>query len=205
MQNVQHLKELLVKTIHFLHAQGWAPATSSNYSFRENGEVNFYISESGIDKGEFSVENFLYVTPYGKPINDERRPSAETGLHSSIYQLYPDAHCILHTHTVLNTIISQFFLQQKALFLADYEILKGFSGVKTHEVNIKIPIFENTQDIPALAKEVEAYAETEQIWAFLIAGHGMYTWGSTIAEAKRHVEVVEFLLECEYRKLLLRR
>ncbi|MBK7873521.1 MAG: methylthioribulose 1-phosphate dehydratase [Saprospiraceae bacterium] len=205
MQNIQHLKEEFVKTIHFLHAQGWAPATSSNYSFRENGEVNFYISESGIDKGEFAVENFLYVTPDGKPIDDERRPSAETGLHSSIYQLYPEAHCILHTHTVLNTIISQFFLQQKALFLADYEILKGFSGVKTHEVNIKIPIFENTQDIPALAKEVEVYAENEQMWAFLIAGHGMYTWGSTIAEAKRHVEVVEFLLECEYRKLLLRR
>lgn len=205
MQSIQQLKEVLVDTIHFLHAQGWAPATSSNYSFRESGEQNFYISESGIDKGEFSTKNFLHVTPEGQPIEDERRPSAETGLHCSIYKLYPEAHCILHTHTVLNTIVSQVFLPQKALFLADYEILKGFSGVKTHQINVKIPIFENTQDIPALAKEAETYAQNEEMRAFLIAGHGMYTWGATIAEAKRHVEVVEFLLECEYRKLLLRR
>ncbi len=205
MQNVLILKEQLVQTIRFLHAQGWAPATSSNYSFRVSSEQNFYISESGIDKGAFSIENFLYVTPEGQPIDDERRPSAETGLHSSIYKLYPDTHCILHTHSVLNTIVSQLFLQQKALFLADYEILKGFSGVKTHQINIKIPIFENTQDIPALAKAVEVYAENEEMRAFLIAGHGMYTWGTTIAEARRHVEVVEFLLECEYRKLLLKK
>lgn len=200
---MQVSKEQLIKAIHFLHAQGWAPATSSNYSFRQSGESNFYISESGIDKGEFSVENFLFVNAQGEPLNDSRKPSAETALHCSIYQLFPDAHCVLHTHTILNTILSQHFLAQKALILANYEILKGFSGIKTHQVFVEIPIFDNTQDIPALARTVENYAAEHELRAFLIAGHGMYTWGNTIAEAKRHVEVVEFLLECEYRKLLL--
>ena len=199
MQYKQHL----VQVIHFLHAQGWAPATSSNYSFRETDEANFYISESGIDKGEFTVENFLLVNSEGLPIEDARKPSAETALHCSIYKLFPEAHCILHTHTILNTILSQHFLSQKALILANYEILKGLDGIKTHEVIVEIPIFDNTQDIPTLAKEMQRYATTQALRAFLIAGHGMYTWGTTIAEAKRHVEVVEFLLECEYRKLLL--
>jgi methylthioribulose-1-phosphate dehydratase len=200
---MQALKAQLVQVIQFLHARGWAPATSSNYSFRESGESNFYISESGIDKGAFKIENFLLVNSAGQAIADSRKPSAETALHSSIYQLFPDAHCVLHTHTILNTILSQHFLSQKALILANYEILKGFSGIQTHQVFVEIPIFDNTQDIPALAKLVEAYAEHQSLYAFLIAGHGMYTWGNTIAEAKRHVEVVEFLLECEYRKLLL--
>jgi|GEM_PF-6747725 len=31
---------------------------------------------------------------------------------------------------------------------------------------------------------------------FLLAGHGLYGWGSSIAEAKRHIEVFEFLMEC---------
>ncbi|MFN7119721.1 MAG: methylthioribulose 1-phosphate dehydratase [Saprospiraceae bacterium] len=208
---MQNLKQQLVEVIHFLHAKGWAPATSSNYSFREAGESNFYISESGIDKGDFSIDNFLYVNKEGQPIESPsplggRRkglPSAETALHCIIYQLFPDSQCVLHTHTVLNTILSQHFLPQKALILANYEILKGFAGIKTHQVFVEIPIFDNTQDIPQLAKEVEQYAQSQDLRAFLIAGHGMYTWGSTIAEAKRHVEVVEFLLECEYRKLLL--
>lgn len=202
---MQASKTQLVQVIHFLHAKGWAPATSSNYSFRESGETNFYISESGIDKGEFAVENFLLVNAAGQPVNDSRKPSAETALHCAIYKLFPDAHCILHTHTILNTILSQHFLSQKALILANYEILKGFAGIKTHQVFVEIPIFDNTQDIPQLAQEVEQYAQTQELRAFLLAGHGMYTWGSTIAEAKRHVEVVEFLLECEYRKLLLKK
>lgn len=203
---MQSLKAQLVSVVHFLHAKGWAPATSSNYSFREQGERNFYISESGIDKGVFGEENFLHVTPEGAPIDDERRPSAETALHSVIYQMYPEVHCVLHTHTVLNTILSEQFLAQGVLFLANYEILKGFEGIKTHEIQVKIPIFENTQNIPLLARAVETYAQgNPAMRAFFIAGHGMYTWGSTIADAKRHVEVVEFLLECEYRKLLLRR
>ena len=204
---MQHLKEQLVSVIRFLHAQGWAPATSSNYSFREAGERNFFISQSGMDKGAFSTENFIHVTPQGKPIDDERRrPSAETALHSVVYQLYAEVHCVLHTHSVLNTILSERYLAQGALYLANYEILKGFAGVKSHEIQVKLPIFENTQNIPLLAKAVETYArENREMQAFLIAGHGMYTWGSTIAEARRHVEVVEFLLECEYRKLLLRR
>jgi methylthioribulose-1-phosphate dehydratase len=208
---MQDSKHHLVRVIHFLHAQGWAPATSSNYSFRQPGETNFYISESGIDKGEFTADHFLYVNADGQPASqssppggtERGRPSAETALHCSIYKIFPDVHCVLHTHTVFNTILSQHFLPQKALILANYEILKGFSGIKTHQVFVEMPIFDNTQDIPALAKEVEMYAQNHELRAFLLAGHGMYTWGSTIAEAKRHVEVLEFLLECEYRKLLL--
>jgi methylthioribulose-1-phosphate dehydratase len=30
---------------------------------------------------------------------------------------------------------------------------------------------------------------------FLISGHGLYTWGQSIAEAERHVEILEFLFE----------
>jgi methylthioribulose-1-phosphate dehydratase len=192
----------MVKTIHFLYARGWAPATSSNYSFRIAEENEFYVSESGIDKGEFAANHFLKVSAFGIPIADVRKPSAETALHSTIYELFPHVHCVLHTHTVLNTILSQYFANDKCIQLKNYEILKGFEGIKTHEVSLKLPIFDNTQNISVLANQVSEYAkQNSDIKAFLITGHGMYTWGSTIADAKRHVEVIEFLLECEYKKL----
>jgi methylthioribulose-1-phosphate dehydratase len=28
-----------------------------------------------------------------------------------------------------------------------------------------------------------------------MAGHGLYTWGADLAEARRHIEVLEFLME----------
>jgi len=195
----------LVKAIHFLHQKGWAPATSSNYSYRETGQSDFFVSQSGLDKGDFAEQHFLQVDSSGNPVNDSRKPSAETLLHCAVYKLFPEVHCVLHTHTVLNTVVSQLLQEQTYIELKDYEILKGFSGIKTHEVSVKIPIFANTQDIAALSIELAEFVRKSdsELRAFLIAGHGMYTWGATVADAKRHVEVVEFLLECEYLKIKL--
>ena len=37
---------------------------------------------------------------------------------------------------------------------------------------------------------------------FLIRGHGLYAWGRDIAEARRHVEGLEFLLSCLWQQAL---
>jgi len=34
----------------------------------------------------------------------------------------------------------------------------------------------------------------------LVAGHGLYTWGQDLAEARRHLEVLEFLFEVALRR-----
>jgi methylthioribulose-1-phosphate dehydratase len=185
-----------------LHQKGFAPATSSNYSVRMAGFEGYFISESGIDKGEFSVENLIHVNDKGQPINDPRTTSAETDLHTTLYQLYPEAQCVLHTHSVLGTILSQIKAYEKGILFENYELLKAFEGIKTHETSVFIPIFENTQDIPSLSAKLIAYHATHpDMRAFLIAGHGMYTWASSVAATKRQVETVEFLLECTYFKM----
>ena len=33
----------------------------------------------------------------------------------------------------------------------------------------------------------------------LLRGHGLYTWGASLAEAQRHVETLEFVLELHMR------
>jgi methylthioribulose-1-phosphate dehydratase len=75
-------------------------------------------------------------------------------------------------------------------------MLKGLEGVKTHNHSEWLPILENSQDIPALAGNVETvlrrYSESH---GFLLRAHGLYTWGEDVAQARRHVEILEFLLE----------
>ena len=190
----------LVDCIHFLHNKGWAPATSSNYSYRERGDRDFYISTSGVDKGEFSQQHFMKVDLKGQPINDSRKPSAETLLHAMIYQRLSEVGCILHTHTVYNTVLSTWAKNKKYVQLEGFEVLKGLTGIKTHDVSVEIPVFENAQDMPALVNEIEQFWDQQpQVYGFLLAGHGLYTWGKTIAEAKRHIEVLEFLFEVVYK------
>lgn len=59
-----------------------------------------------------------------------------------------------------------------------------------------MPILENSQDMTVLAQQLSALlSEQPNIPGFLLRGHGLYTWGASIQEAKRHVEILEFLLE----------
>ncbi len=188
----------LVECIRFLHQRGYAPATSSNYSYRPEGDLDFYISVSGIDKGQFTAQHFMQVNLEGRPLEDNRKPSAETLLHALIYRKLPKTQCVLHTHTVFNTVIST--IHQDKVRLEGFEVLKGLSGITTHETAVDIPIFENSQNMPELAASIEAYwAKNAGMPGFLLAGHGLYTWGNSIAEAKRHIEVLEFLFEVVYR------
>lgn len=190
----------LVECIHFLHQQGWAPATSSNYSFRIPGTSTITISSSGKDKGAFSTEDLMVVDLQGQPVNDTRKPSAETLLHTLIYQRCPEVNCILHTHSIYNTVLSQVYQQEGNLRLKGFEVLKGISGIKTHESTVDLPIFANSQDIPQLSADIALYWEEHPtLKGFLLAGHGFYSWGKSIAEAKRHIEVFEFLFDCFYK------
>jgi methylthioribulose-1-phosphate dehydratase len=49
--------------------------------------------------------------------------------------------------------------------------------------------------------QVEAILTRQpDLHGFLIRGHGLYTWGRDVAEAKRHLEILEFLFEMIGRK-----
>lgn len=192
----------VVSAIRFFHDKGWCPATSSNFSFREPG-VNdqFYVSMSGLDKGTFEETNFLAVDMAGQIIDPDLRkktkPSAETLLHSLIYKHDPEANVILHMHSVNTTVLSKWLSEKNVVTFSDYEILKGFAGITTHDVSVDIPIYPNSQDMAFLAKRIGYDWQQQPLkYGFILRGHGVYAWGKTVAEAKRHVEVFEYLFDC---------
>ncbi|WP_303673449.1 methylthioribulose 1-phosphate dehydratase [Vampirovibrio chlorellavorus] len=193
--------ESLTEVIHFLHARGWTPATSSNFSCRlPEGQAGFSVSVSGLDKGSFRAQDFLDVDFNGQIIRPEQahcRPSAETLLHALVYQKFPDTQVVLHTHSVNGTVLSKLYEAEKGLLLKEFEVLKGLEGIATHQAELRLPIFSNHQDMTVLAAQIEpVLREQTPVYGFLLAGHGLYTWGNTLAQAKRHVEVFEFLFEC---------
>jgi methylthioribulose-1-phosphate dehydratase len=205
--NTQKAAEL-VEIIRWINSRGWSPATSTNYSFKNSeNPISICISQSGVDKSKFGTEHFMLIDAEGRPSNDfaHLRSSAETFLHTVLYQENPEIEVILHTHSVYATILSQKYLSDGFLLLENYEVLKGLGNIKTHEVSVKVPIFENTQDIAALSEVFRSlYRKMPDMQGYLIAGHGLYTWGKNFEIAKRQLEVFEFLLECEWRKLLMR-
>jgi len=194
MSDLQSRAQELIAAGRQLYAQGMVPATSGNFSARL-ANSHLAITVSGRHKGQLTEQDIMQVDAAGVSL-DERRPSAETLLHTSIYQRFPQARVVLHPHSVNATVLSR--LCDEWLVLQDYELLKAFPGIATHACSVRIPVFDNDQDIGRLARKVDAcLAELEDVPGYLIRGHGFYTWGDSIADALRHVEAFEFLFACE--------
>ncbi|MCO6413934.1 MAG: methylthioribulose 1-phosphate dehydratase [Thiogranum sp.] len=190
-----HLRTLeLIDAGRELYRMGMVPATSGNFSARMS-DGNIAITVSGRHKGKLTAQDIMLVDAAGQSY-DERRPSAETLLHVQIYRRFPDAAFVLHPHSVHATLLSR--LRDDCVVLQDYELLKAFPGVDTHCCEVRIPIFDNDQDIARLATAVDT-GLPDGAPGYLIRGHGFYTWGNSIEDALRHVEAFEFLFECEMR------
>ena len=179
-----------------LHRQGLVPATSGNFSARlSDGRIA--VTVSGRHKGQLGREDILLVDGEGHSF-DGRKPSAETLLHTALYRRYPKVGCVLHPHSPNATLLSR--LAGSQVVLEDYELLKALQGIDTHESRVVVPIFPNDQNIPRLALAVDEYLDHhDPVHGYIIAGHGFYTWGCSVADALRHVEALEFLFDLEVR------
>lgn len=186
-----------------LDARGLAAATSGNYSARlADGRIA--ITVSGRHKGRLRAKDVMLVDERGSPLEDQR-PSAETTLHTQLYQLHPHVNGVLHVHSVASTTLSRHLGTAGDILLQGYEMLKAFPGVSTHEAALRIPVFENSQDIPRLGESVSRrLGEQPGLSAYLIRGHGAYGWGKDLEEAERVIEALEHLLLCEIEALLLK-
>jgi methylthioribulose-1-phosphate dehydratase len=178
------------------HARGWALGTSGNFSaVVSRRPLRLVITASGVSKGCLAATDFLTCDSRGIVVGRRGgRPSAETLLHVEIAQM-SGAGAVLHTHSVWSTILSDRHAASRGLGIEGYEMLKGLDGVTTHEHREWIPILENDQDMPRLAARVRDAITGGSPHALLLRRHGLYTWGRTIGDAERHVEIVEFLLE----------
>ena len=192
----------IISNVRELSQLGWTPATSSNFSQRLD-ERHAAITVSGRDKGRLVETDIMVVDFEGKAVGSDHRPSAETLLHTQLYRRYPEIGCVLHTHSLVQTVASRLFAGAGHVRLEAFELLKAFHGNHTHEMAIDVPVFANTQDMPTLAAQVDALLDRQPLWGYLIDGHGLYAWGRTMAEARRHLEAFEFLFaaELELRKL----
>ena len=179
------------------HARGWLLGTSGNLSAVVQREpLRLAMSPSGVDKGELMPDQMLTIDEHARIVNrDSGKPSDESLLHIRIVK-ERGAGAVLHTHSVWNTLLSDLYASDGGITITGYEMLKGLQGVNTHEHSEWLPIIDNSQDMQALAESVaQTLSEHKNAHGFLLRRHGLYSWGETLAQAKRHIEILEFLLE----------
>ena len=188
------------------YLRGWMVGTSGNLSAVVDREpLRIAMSPSGVDKGELRAEQILMIDEDARVISDQRdKPSDESLLHLRIVKEL-GAGAVLHTHSIWNTILSDLYAADSGVAIEGYEMLKGLQGVNTHEHGEWLPIIENSQDMLALADSIgDTLRKHKNAHGFLLRRHGLYSWGNDLPQAKRHVEILEFLLETVGRTLLIK-
>ena len=177
--------------------RGWVLGTSGNFSaVLQRDPLRLAITPSGAWKGDLTPDHFLEIDESCGVLNNRQgKPSAEAPLHVEIVR-ERGAGAVLHTHSIWSTVLSDHYSPAGGMAVEGYEMLKGLQGVVTHEHREWIPIIENDQDMDRLVHSVRGVLRSQPgCHAFLLRRHGLYTWGTSLPEAVRHVEIVEFLLE----------
>lgn len=191
----------LVAVVRRLHAAGFATGTGGNFSVVA-GDGRLWITGSGLDKGVLDESQLVCVDDSGAVVAGNGKPSAETAIHLELVKTR-DARAVLHVHSVWNTLMSLRFAPERELAITGLEMLKGLSGVTTHEHREVVPVVANSQDMSALVGDIRRALDAHPAaHGILVAGHGLTTWGNDLAEAHRHVEIFEFLFEVVGRQLL---
>ena len=191
-----NVTESLIELGHGFYSRGWALGTSGNLSAVVGRDpLRLALTVSGVDKGKLTPDQLVLIDEGQNVIHGTGRPSAEARLHLTVARL-KDAGAVLHTHSIWSSIVSELDGRQSGLTIEGYEMLKGLEGIESHNHREWLPILENSQDYEALAGNVErVLSDHPESHGFLLRRHGLYTWGQGLPEAKRHVEILEFLLE----------
>lgn len=179
------------------YARGWVLGTSGNFSAVLSREpLRLAITASGVEKGDLTADHILQIDGHAHILQEAQgHPSDESLLHIQVVRTR-GAGAVLHTHSIWATILSDLHGPEGGVAIEGYEMLKGLHGVTTHRHREWVPILENAQEMELLARRVdETLRQQPNAHGFLLKRHGLYTWGEDLAQAKRHVEILEFLLE----------
>lgn len=201
--DLQQERDTLLRAARVFDSRGWLLGTSGNLSYLVSRDpLRFCISNSGGQKGELTPADLLLVGPQREVFEGAGRPSAETLVHEVLYRKF-DAGAIFHVHSVKAAVMSEACAADHALTVSGIEMIKGLDIWEPDAV-VRIPVVENHADIPELARAVGEVA-TARVPGVLVRNHGIYGWGKNCAEARRHVEVIEYLCDYSYTMALLRR
>ena len=202
MSDSQPQREALSVTIRYLHQRGWCDGTSGNFSLvLRKDPLRLLMAPSGIEKRDIAAEKLIEVNSKGCVTRGKGIASAETDMHLEIIK-QTTAKAVLHTHSITATWLSNYYKNTGGLTIEGWEMLKGLQGINSHSTSITLPILFNNQNLAKLSQAAGRLVN-DAPYGILVAGHGLYAWGESLKEARRHVEILEFLLELCWREQLI--
>jgi len=184
-----------------MYALGWASGTGGGISIRDPAGI--WVAPSGVQKERIEPGDVFLLDAESleearvlKTARDSRKRISEcTPLFLNAYR-QRGAGAVLHSHSLWAVLAARLASPsgEAGVFVSQgLEMQKGLRAKGCFET-VRVPIIPNTaresQLRDSMATAIEAHPDVD---AVLVAGHGVYVWGETWAQAKTQAECYDYL------------
>ena len=192
-------RELICELCRNFFEVGWVTGTGGSISIRHGDRI--YMTPSGVQKERIKPDELYVLDIDGEHLHDPKAKPGWTPKLSDCSPLFLHAYrqrnagAVLHSHAYSCNLVTTLFEGQTHFKISHQEMIKGIAGYGYND-ELQIPIIENTAHEHELADSLgEAIAANPKAWAVLVRHHGIYVWGNTWEQAKRHSECLHYLFE----------
>ncbi|MGH7953753.1 MAG: L-ribulose-5-phosphate 4-epimerase [Limisphaerales bacterium] len=190
---LEKLKTEVCKANLDLVAEGLVIQTWGNASGidRERGLV--VIKPSGVAYAAMKPKHMVVVSlADGKVVEGNLKPSSDTPTHLELYRAFSEIGGVVHTHSLYATAWAQarkkipsYGTTQADYWFGEVPCTRAMTAKEIkndYEKNTGLVIVETFKKLNPLEHP-----------AVLVASHGPFTWGKTVADAVHNAEVLEFV------------
>eukprot|EP01035_Chromulina_nebulosa_P017799 gene17799-23407_t len=193
-------RELVCELCRQFFEAGWVTGTGGSISIRYGNRI--YMTPSGVQKERIKPDELFVLDTNGSILAiPSQKPGCNLPKLSDCAPLFLHAYkqrnagAVLHSHAYSTNLITSLFEGKSEFRVSHQEMIKGITGHGYYD-ELVIPIIENTAWEHELADSLgETIAKYPKSVAVLVRRHGMYVWGRTWEEAKRHGECLHYLFE----------
>ena len=172
----------------------WLPAGSGLFSVRTS-EHSALFTAPDKDKNELSPADL-----FSYDWTSQNQSDTAIAIHQFLYQQSPQHKVILQTHGLQATVFSRLIKADQHLFVG-YELQNVVAVSEPQRSCCPLAILDPQATELTLQELHQRFERGTLAHAFLIRGHGLYVWGDTIDNAKRHLEAWQFLIGCELERI----
>jgi methylthioribulose-1-phosphate dehydratase len=197
----EQIPALICELCRQFYTLGWASGTGGGISIK--GGRGIYMAPSGVQKERIAPDDVYILDAQSLDECKVVRAPARPGL--KISECQPlffnafrtrDAGAVLHNHSLWAVLAARLFAPDggPGVFVTEgLEMQKGLRGKGCFE-RVEVPIIKNTAREAQLTDSMEeAMRSHPDVDAVIVAGHGVYVWGRTWAEAKTQAECLDYL------------
>lgn len=189
----EELKAQVCKANLDLVKEGLVIQTFGNVSGIDRASGRIVIKPSGVGYDVMKPEHMVVVAlDSGKVVEGDLRPSSDTPIHRVLYRAFKDVGGIVHTHSLFATAWAQARRGIPALGTTHADYFHGPVPCTRAMTPKEIKGDYEVETGNVIVERFRKLAPSEFPGA-LVASHGPFAWGKTVAKAVENAIVLEYL------------